>query len=199
MDYLLFITTFASVSFLPGVTMNLALSLGLSIGFKKTLSMMFGSLCGFTLVVMLCGYGASFILSYSLAFRIFQVISGLFLIYLAWRFFTQKITLQEQHCEKKDRISLILQGFIVSISNPKAYIFFLALLPPFLAKSNLFILASIMVILEFIALMTYALGGSMFRLFLHQHINKLSKFSALCLFALALWILYEAIFEYVAL
>lgn len=196
MDYLLFIATFASVSFLPGVTMNLALSLGLSVGFKKTLLMMFGSLCGFTLVVVLCGYGANFILSYSLAFRIFQVISALFLIYFAWRFFILEVVLEEQHCEKKDRISLVIQGFLISISNPKAYIFFLALLPPFLAKSNLLILASIMVILEFIALTTYALGGSMFRLFLHHHINKLSKFSALCLFVLALWILYEAIFEY---
>ncbi len=196
MDYLLFITTFASVSFLPGVTMNLALSLGLSIGFKKTLLMMFGSLCGFILVAVLCGYGANFILSYSLAFRIFQVISALFLIYLAWQFSTQRVTLKEQHCKKKDGISLMIQGFIVSISNPKAYIFFLALLPPFLAKSNLFILISIMVILEFISLTTYALGGSMFRIFLSNHINKLSKFSGLCLFVLALGILYEAIFEY---
>lgn len=195
MDYLLFITTFASVSFLPGINMNLALSLGLSVGFKKTLYMMFGALFGFTLVVILCGCGANFILSYDLAFKIFHTLSALFLFYLAWKFFTHKATFQEASCEKKDRISLVLQGFISSVSNPKAYIFFLALLPPFLEKSNLFILTSIMVILEFIALATYALGGSMFRLFLFNHIAKLFKFSALCLFVLAWWILYEAIFK----
>lgn len=194
MDYLLFITAFASVSFLPGVNMNLALSLGLSTGFKKTLYMVFGAL-----VVVLCGYRANFILSYGLAFKVFQSLSALFLFYLAWKFFTHKATLQETSCERKDRIALFLQGFISSVSNPKAYIFFLALLPSFLEKSHLFILVSIMVTLELIALITYALGGSLFRLFLFNHIGKLFKFSALCLFVLAWWILYEVVLkEFVA-
>ena len=195
MDYLLFITTFASVSFLPGVNMNLALSLGLSVGFKKTLYMVFGALFGFALVVIVCGYGANFILAYNFAFKAFQVLSALFLLYLAWKFFIHKATFQEQHCKKKERLSLVIQGFISAVSNPKAYIFFLALLPPFLEKSNLFTLASIMVILELIALLTYALGGSLFRLFLFNHINKLFKFSALCLVVLSCWILYGALFE----
>ncbi len=42
----LFIPTIASVSFTPGLCMTLAFTLGLSIGYKRTLWMMLGELTG---------------------------------------------------------------------------------------------------------------------------------------------------------
>lgn len=195
MDYTLFVLSFASVSFLPGLCMSLALSLGLSIGFKKTLWMMAGELFGVLLVVVLCGVGASFILKFNFAFMVFKFFGSLFLLYTAYTLFHQKLELQKSEFGFKDKGSLVLQGFLATISNPKAWIFMLALLPPFLQKSNLFVLSSIIIFIEFLALCTYALGGAAFGLFLRDHINKLSKFSALCVAFLAFFMLYELFFE----
>ncbi|EIQ0248603.1 hypothetical protein N6A57_001307 [Campylobacter coli] len=57
MDYTLFILTFVSVSLLPGLCMSLAFSLGLSLGYKNTLWMIFGELVGLALVVLCCALG----------------------------------------------------------------------------------------------------------------------------------------------
>lgn len=196
MDYTLFIISFASVSFLPGLCMSLALSLGLSIGFKRSLPMMFGELLGVALVIFVCGYWASFVLEFELAFFALQFFGGLFLLYTAFHLFTQKLELSEQKLHSKQFFSLIMQGFLASISNPKAWIFMLALLPPFLTKTNLWLLASIILSIEFLALCTYSLGGSAFRVFLKNYLFILSKFSALCVAFLAFKMLYDCFFNF---
>lgn len=66
MSFALFILSFASISFLPGLCMSLALSLGLSIGFKKTLWMMAGELLGVLVVILICAFSAKLILSYEI-------------------------------------------------------------------------------------------------------------------------------------
>lgn len=195
MDYTLFVLSFASVSFLPGLCMNLALSLGLSIGFKKTLWMMAGELFGLLLVVVLCGLGASFVLQFKPVFMVLKLFGSLFLLYTAYTLFHQKLEFKKGEFKFKDKSTLALQGFLATISNPKAWIFMLALLPPFLQKSNLLVLSSIIIFIEFVALCTYALGGVAFGLFLGKHLNKLSKFSALCVAFLGCFMLYELFFE----
>ncbi|EPM8487347.1 hypothetical protein ACTSDY_000604 [Campylobacter coli] len=73
MDYTLFILTFVSVSLLPGLCMSLAFSLGLSLGYKNTLWMIFGELVGLALVVLCCALGIEFILRYENLFKFFQI------------------------------------------------------------------------------------------------------------------------------
>lgn len=198
MNYALFIITFASVSFLPGLCMSLALSLGISIGFKRSLPFMLGALVGLLVVIIVCGYGASFALRYPLAFYALQFFGSLFLFYTAFLLFRQKTKLKDEKMSHKDEFALVAQGFLTSISNPKAWVFMIALLPPFLVKSNLAILATIILCIETCALCTYVLGGSVFRLFLKAHIDKLTKFSAICVGVLGIFMLYELIVQIVA-
>ncbi|QNH08985.1 hypothetical protein GZ983_004990 [Campylobacter fetus] len=54
MDWLLFITTFWVISLLPGLNMTLALSLGMSVGYKKTLFMMAGATISLGIVAFVC-------------------------------------------------------------------------------------------------------------------------------------------------
>lgn len=194
MNYALFILTFASVSFLPGLCMSLALSLGASIGFWRTCYMMVGELIGLLLCILLCGYGSSFVLEHIMLFKIFRVCGCAFLFYTAFTIWRTPITLCEVKFSARDRAALFLQGFLATITNPKAWIFLLSLLPPFLAKSNLAKLTAIILFIELCALCTYTLGGSAFRIFLKNHLNKLSKFSALCVGILGIFMLYELIF-----
>lgn len=195
MDYALFIITFASVCFLPGVCMSLTLSLGISIGFRRSLSFMCGALSGLLVVVVVCGYGTNLIAQFPNAFYALQIFGILFLFYIAFMLFKQKAQLKDEETNQRDRFALIAQGFLTSISNPNAWIFMVALLPQFLQKANLAILTVIILILEIIALCTYSIGGSVFRIFLKEHIDKLTKFSALCILSLGIFMLYELCVE----
>ncbi|TQR33004.1 threonine transporter RhtB [Campylobacter sp. MIT 99-7217] len=191
MSFLLFVLSFASVSFLPGLCMSLALSLGLSIGFKKTLWMMSGELFGIFIIILVCAFGASFILEYKLAFWVFKFCGALFLFYTAFVLFRKRIEFKEMKLSPKDKFSLALQGFLASVSNPKAWIFILSLLPPFLKEFSLILLCVSILFIEFVALCTYALGGSAFRIFLLKYIGMLTKFSAFCVFLLACFMMYD--------
>lgn len=192
MSFALFVLSFASVSFLPGLCMSLALTLGLSIGFRRTLWMMVGELLGVLVVILVCAFSAKFILRYELAFKVLQLGGALFLFYTSFMLFGQKIELQSLKFSTKDKIALILQGFIATISNPKAWIFMLSLLPSLLGEFSLALICAVILFIEFCALCAYASGGSAFSLFLKNHLNKLSKFSAFCVFLMACFMLYEA-------
>ncbi|EFC32906.1 hypothetical protein C414_000210042 [Campylobacter jejuni subsp. jejuni 414] len=47
-------------------------------------------------------------------------------------------------------------------------------------NTNLFLLVFIILFIEFCSLSLYALGGSLFKTFMNQHVTKLNKISALC-------------------
>lgn len=183
MDYTLLILTFTSVSLLPGFCMNLAFSLGLSLGYKNTLWMMFGELIGLALVILCCALGAGFILQYEILFKIFQICAVLYLLYIAFILFKANNQITQEKVIKKRKFSLIFQGFIASSSNPKAWIFMLSILPSFLQfEVNLSFLLFVILFIEFCSLSLYALGGSVFKIFMNKHLDKINKFSALCLF-----------------
>lgn len=191
MDYALFIITFASVCFLPGVCMSLTLSLGISIGFRRSLPFMCGALSGLLVVVVVCGYGTNLIVRFPNAFYALRLFGILFLFYTAFMLFKQKARFRDEKISQRDRFALIAQGFLTSLSNPSAWIFMVALLPQFLQKSHLAVLALMIAILHIIALCTYSLGGSVFRIFLKEHIDKLVKCSALCVLVLGIVMLYN--------
>lgn len=173
--------------------MSLALSLGLSIGFKNTLWMMAGELGGVLVVILACAFGASFIIDEPLLFRAFKLAGAIFLFYTSLVLFRQKIKIEDIYLNHKDKLALILQGFLATLSNPKAWIFMLSLLPQFLSEFSLTLLCATILVIEFCALCTYALGGSAFRVFLKNHLDKLSKLSAFCVFLMACFMLYESL------
>ncbi|EHJ7668303.1 LysE family transporter [Campylobacter coli] len=136
MDYTLFILTFVSVSLLPGLCMSLAFSLGLSLGYKNTLWMIFGELVGLVLVVLCCALGIEFILRYENLFKFFQIAGALYLLYIAFVLFKSKSQITQEKIIHKKKFSLIIQGFIASSSNPKAWIFMFSILPSFFKISS---------------------------------------------------------------
>ena len=190
MDYALFIITFASLCYMPGVCMSLTLSLGASIGFRASLPFMCGALFGLLFVIVVCGYGANLIAKFPNAFVVLQLFGIAFLFYTAFMLFSQKARFKDAKSSQKDRFALLAQGFLTNISNPQAWIVMIALLPQFLQKANLATIATIILCLETFALCTYSLGGSVLRLFLQNHIDKLAKFSAFCVFVLGSYMLW---------
>lgn len=195
-----FIPTFLFVSATPGMCMTLSMTLGMTVGLRRTLWMMAGELIGVGLVVVLSMIGvATILLQYPSLFTAFKWGGGLYLAYIGiemWRS-RGRLALPECISDPVDvsRRSLALQGFITAIANPKGWAFFIALLPPFLDQSlplapQLSVLLVIILVIEFICLVLYALGGQSLSHLLQKssNVRTLNRLAGTLMLGVALWL-----------
>ncbi len=155
------------------------MTLGMAIGFRRTLWMMIGELVGVGVVAGASVIGvATIMLQYPQIFNFLKYGGGLYLAYLGINMWLSKgkLALQADAGTRQlpGRIELISQGFITAIGNPKGWAFFIALLPPFIDTGKtlapqLSVLIAIILVMEFICLCVYCLSGGAMRRFL-QHI-----------------------------
>src|SRR5678815_2103372 len=173
---LAFSASFFLVALSPGLCMTLAMSLGISIGPRRTLWMMAGELAGIALVGASAVLGvAALLLKAPTAFAVFKWIGAAYLLYMGWQTWRAEPLLPEQlgGDDGRTRSSLSLQDFITAVSNPKAWAFNVALLPPFIDRSRplapqLLTMLDAMVIIEFTCLQIYAHGGRVLSEQLHR-------------------------------
>ena len=149
--------------------MTLALSLGMSIGVRKTLWMMAGELTGVALVSILSVIGvATMMLNHPTIFSALKYLGGGYLIYLGSQ---QWLMRGRMNIGKEGNTSpeisarkLVAQGFVTAIANPKGWAFMVSLLPSFINPElpmppQLIALVLIILCTEFVFLMLYASGG----------------------------------------
>ena len=175
----LFIPTFFFVSITPGMCMTLSLTLGMSIGVRRSLHMMWGELLGVGLVAAAAALGvATLMLQFPEAFLFLKYAGGAYLAYIGWQMWQSrgKLVLPEDGSAPVEQSPLQLagNGFITAVANPKGWAFFVTLLPPFLDNSQslapqLVSLIAVILTLEFICLLIYASGGKALR---HLLLNK---------------------------
>jgi threonine/homoserine/homoserine lactone efflux protein len=166
-----FSASFFLVSLSPGLCMTLAMSLGISIGARRAMWMMAGELAGIALVGTSAVLGvAVLLLKAPTVFAVFKWIGAAFLLYMGWQTWRAEPLRPEQLAgdSRRTHSSLIVQGFITAVANPKAWAFFVALLPPFVDQSRplapqLLALLALMLIIEFTCLQIYAHGGRALR------------------------------------
>ncbi len=197
---LLFIPTFMVISATPGMCMTLALTLGMSIGVRKTMWMMWGELVGVALVSVLAVVGvASVMLNYPMAFLVLKYAGGAYLIYLGLQMWRSKgkmaIDLDNSAQQQVVGKQLAIQGFITAIANPKGWAFTISLLPSFINPSlpmppQLAMLVAIIVISEFVFLMLYATGGKTLRKLLEQseNVRLINRLSGTLMMAVGVWL-----------
>lgn len=196
MDWILFIGAYWVISFIPGLNMTLALSLGMALGFKKVQPLLIGATVSLGIVAFICAVLAGTILSLNpLIFRVFMIICALYLLYLAYKMFKGSKYNLNQNANLISKKMLFYQGFLCTITNPKAWAFFVALIPPFLDKSDpfgirLYEIIAVMMIIEYINLVIYALGGSALKKILNQKAYILEKASAVLIAFLAILMLF---------
>lgn len=186
MNYPLFFATLLPISLMPGINMTYAMSIGMSLGYVRALPMMSGQLASLAFVAICCMLGVGAVLAhYGFAFKVLNVIAGLYLLYLGAMLFFSKgqlsITKVSRLPSKKQ---MFLNGAMVCVSNPKAWIFLSALLPTFLDANDPFSLPRMLsitvtlVFIEFCSLSVYALGGAILKKFLQTHLRLLEIFTA---------------------
>jgi homoserine/homoserine lactone efflux protein len=195
----LFLPTFFFVSVTPGMCMTLAMSLGMSVGLKRTFYMMAGELLGVAIVALSSVVGvAAIMINHPTIFTIFKYAGGMYLGYLGIQLWLSrgKMALSTlQHAPTISAFSLASQGFITAIANPKGWAFFIALLPPFINQTKPFIpqvsiLLAIILTLEFICLIIYASGGSTLRQFLQKsdNVRLMNRIAGTLMMGVGFWL-----------
>jgi len=195
-----FIPTFFFVSLTPGMCMTLSMTMGMTIGMRRTLWMMGGELLGVGLVAAASVIGiAAVMLQYPLIFTLVKCLGGLYLIFRGIQMWLSRgrmaIDLNAGDGQAQSRLQLALQGFITAVANPKGWAFFIALLPPFINAqqplfSQLSILLSIILTIEFLCLILYAGGGKSLNRLLTKNgnIQRLNRIAGTLMSGVGIWL-----------
>jgi homoserine/homoserine lactone efflux protein len=197
---LLFMPTFFAVSATPGLCMTLAMTLGMTIGIRKSLWMMLGELAGVALVSISSLIGvATILLARPNMFLVLKYLGGSYLLYLGIQMCRSrgKMAIPENFVQQGDisRKSLISQGFVTAIANPKGWAFMVSLLPPFINSElplypQATVLVAIILFFELVCLLLYATGGHTLRHLLEQRGNVIlmNRIAGSLMICVAIWL-----------
>ena len=193
---LAFCGSFFLISLSPGLCMTLAMSLGIRIGVRRTLWMMAGELTGIALVASAAMLGvAALLLGDPRVFTAFKIVGAAYLLWTAWGAWHAPVAALTDAVQLSP-LALVTQGFVTSVSNPKAWAFMMALLPPFLDPKaplapQMALLLVLMVLIEFSCLLIYAWGGrSLSEVLLRRgQAQWLNRIAAVLMVGVAGWLL----------
>lgn len=128
------------ISLSPGAGAVASMSTGQSVGFKRGYWNIVGLQLGLILQVIIVAAGLGAILAASeAAFQLIKWFGVVYLLYLGWKQWTSAGASALTPGVARTGVSrgrLVLKGFLVNMSNPKAIVFLLAVLPQFLNLSQ---------------------------------------------------------------
>lgn len=181
--------------------MTLALTLGMSVGYRRTLWMMIGELAGVALVSISAVIGiAAVMLNYPWLFVALKFIGGAYLLYLGIEMWRSRgklaISIDTQEVLPKGNWNLVIQGFVTAIANPKGWAFMISLLPPFIDQNaalgpQLVVLISIILMFEFLCMSLYATGGKgLKRILGHtENVRLMNRIAGTLMMGVGVWLL----------
>ncbi|EKP0246381.1 LysE family translocator [Aeromonas veronii] len=196
----LFIPTFFFVSVTPGMCMTLSMTLGMSLGVRRTLHMMWGELIGVGLVSVLSVIGvAAIMLNYPGIFAAFKYVGGAYLVWLGIQMWQAKgkmaIPADLSAGQQTSAMGLAVQGFFTAIANPKGWAFMISLLPPFISADKpmapqISSLVALILVIEFSCLLLYASGGRTLRHFLAKsgNVTLMNRIAGTLMLGVGVWL-----------
>lgn len=151
------------ISISPGAGAIASMSSGLNYGFRHGYWNAIGLQIALLIQIVIVAAGVGVLFATTpLAFQMVKWFGVAYLLYLAYLQWTAPIKdIEIQHEKKNKSISaLLLNGFVVNISNPKAIVFLLAVLPQFLDLSKpqwiqYLIMAATMITIDLIVMAGY--------------------------------------------
>lgn len=127
------------ISISPGAGAIASMSSGLNYGFRRGYWNALGLQLALLVQIGIVAAGVGVLFATTpwafLVVKWFGVLYLLYLAYLQWKAPTQSIEIQQEQLNKSIP-KLVLHGFMVNMSNPKAIVFLLAVLPQFLDLSK---------------------------------------------------------------
>lgn len=151
------------ISLSPGAGAIASMSSGLNYGFRHGYWNAIGLQLALIIQILIVAAGVGILFATTpWAFQVVKWFGVIYLLYLAYAQWTAPVQTIDIQTEKKNTSAsvLVFKGFIVNMSNPKAIVFLLAVLPQFLDLSRpqwlqYLIMAITMVMIDLIVMAAY--------------------------------------------
>jgi threonine/homoserine/homoserine lactone efflux protein len=166
--YIAFLGVTSAMAFAPGPANIFCMATGMEKGKRSALLGVIGLNCGTAVWFSGAALGLSaLVTAFPVFFHYLTYVGAAYVGWLAFMSFHQAFAehLAPIHKIKLRKTSPFVQGFIVQITNPKALLFFTAVLPPFTDMTRVFlpqiaVFAAAVFIMDIIAMSGYGLGGA---------------------------------------
>lgn len=166
--YALFLATMAVMAITPGPANIFAIATGVRAGPQAALLGVAGMNAANLVWIVAAALGLSALVhAFPLAFRLIGIVGGLYVAWLGakalWAAWRDKVAPFDVG-KGADLTSAFRDGFAVQLSNPKAIVFFTAVLPPFVdplrpAAPQLALLGATMIAMDGVAMSGYGIAG----------------------------------------
>ena len=196
MEIIYFILASFLVVIVPGPTVSLIIANSLKFGIRAGILNVVGTQLGLIFLIILLALGFKAISPFlEDVIKIVRIIGAFYLMILGYLSFTTKNFSENSHSIKKFDKKFILQGLIVILSNPKAFLFLGAFIPQFIditqkIENQIIFFGILFMIVGAIFDGMYAIVFGKFReIIINKYIKFLNKLGGSLLFFVGFWLL----------
>ena len=197
MEIIYFLIASFLVVVVPGPTVSLIIANSLKSGMRAGILNVVGTQIGLIILILLLALGFKAISPFlEEVIKVVRIIGAVYLMTLGYLSFTSKnLSDNSEKINKFDK-KFILQGLIVILSNPKAFLFLGAFIPQFIdinqpIGSQIIYFGILFMIVGAIFDGMYAVVFGKFReIIINKYINILNKLGGTLLFFVGLWLLF---------
>ena len=197
MEIIYFLIASFLVVVVPGPTVSLIIANSLKSGMRAGFLNVIGTQLGLIILILLIALGFKAISPFlEDVIKVVRIIGAIYLMTLGYLSFTSKnLSDNSEKLNKFDK-KFILQGLIVILSNPKAFLFLGAFIPQFIdisqpVGSQIIYFGILFMIVGAIFDGMYAVVFGKFReIIINKYINILNKLGGTLLFFVGLWLLF---------
>ena len=197
MEIIYFLIASFLVVVVPGPTVSLIIANSLKSGMRAGILNVVGTQLGLIILILLLALGFKVISPFlEDVIKVVRIIGAVYLMTLGYLSFTSKnLSDNSEKLNKFDK-KFILQGLIVILSNPKAFLFLGAFIPQFIdinqpIGSQIIYFGILFMIVGAIFDGMYAVIFGIFReIIINKYINILNKLGGALLFFVGLWLLF---------
>ena len=197
MEIIYFLIASFLVVIVPGPTVSLIIANSLKSGTRAGILNVVGTQLGLIILILLLAMGFKVISPFlEDLIKFVRIVGAFYLMILGYLSFSSKELSDNSEKIKKFDKKFILQGFIVILSNPKAFLFLGAFIPQFIninqpIGSQIIYFGILFMIVGAIFDGMYAVVFGKFReIIINKYINILNKLGGTLLFFVGLWLLF---------
>jgi len=197
MEIIYFLIASFLVVIVPGPTVSLIIANSLKSGTRAGILNVAGTQIGLIILILLLAMGFKVISPFlEDLIKFVRIVGAFYLMILGYLSFSSKELSDNSEKIKKFDKKFILQGFIVILSNPKAFLFLGAFIPQFIninqpIGSQIIYFGILFMIVGAIFDGMYAVVFGKFReIIINKYINILNKLGGTLLFFVGLWLLF---------
>ena len=197
MEIIYFLIASFLVVVVPGPTVSLIIANSLKSGMRAGILNVVGTQIGLIILIVLLALGFKAISPFlEDVIKVVRIIGAVYLMTLGYLSFTSKNLSDNSEKMNKFDKKFILQGLIVILSNPKAFLFLGAFIPQFLNISQpigsqiIYFGIFFMVVGAIFDVMYAVVFGKFREIIINKYINILNKLGGTLLFFVGLWLLF---------